>query len=161
MKQVTAKQHAKIHPYLPVQRGNVRISNIVFINAILLRPGEQLQVMRPAGAVRQLVHGLRPVPPLVPQRLTRAAVRRASGAGSGRQGYGLLRPRQHQHQGASRRHRARKKNGPQSIGKSRGGWNTKTHMVSAARSYGIAPVPIGHTAYMWMYDRDDDGCVCE
>ena len=34
MKQITANQYAKIHPYLPVQRGNVRISNIVFINAL-------------------------------------------------------------------------------------------------------------------------------
>ena len=35
MKQITAKQYAKIRPYLLVQRGNVRISNIVFINAVL------------------------------------------------------------------------------------------------------------------------------
>ena len=35
MKQITAKQHVKFHSYLPVQRGNVRISNIVFINAVL------------------------------------------------------------------------------------------------------------------------------
>ena len=35
MKRVTAKQYANIHPCLPVQRGNVRISNIDFINAIL------------------------------------------------------------------------------------------------------------------------------
>ena len=35
MKQITAKQYTKIPPYLPVQRGNVRISNIVFINAVL------------------------------------------------------------------------------------------------------------------------------
>ena len=35
MKQITAKQCAKIHPFLPVQRGNVRISNITFINAVL------------------------------------------------------------------------------------------------------------------------------
>ena len=34
MKHITAKQYAKIHPYLPVQRGNVRISSIVFINAL-------------------------------------------------------------------------------------------------------------------------------
>ena len=56
---------------------------------------------------------------------------------------------------------ARRKKGPQSVGRSRGGRDAKIHMVSAARSHGIAPVPIGHTAYMWMYDRDDDGCVCE
>ena len=37
----------------------------------------------------------------------------------------------HQHQGPSQRHGGPKKNGPQSIGKSRGGWNTKIHMVAA------------------------------
>ena len=35
MKQITAKQYAKIRPFLPVQRGNVRIPNIAIINAIL------------------------------------------------------------------------------------------------------------------------------
>jgi transposase len=38
---------------------------------------------------------------------------------------------QHQYQGAPRWHRRSKKNGPQAIGKSRGGWNTKVHMVAA------------------------------
>ena len=35
MKQTAAKQYAKIRPLLPVQRGNVRISTIDFINAVL------------------------------------------------------------------------------------------------------------------------------
>ena len=35
MKRITAKQYAKIHPCLPVQHRNVRISNIDFINAVL------------------------------------------------------------------------------------------------------------------------------
>ena len=35
MKEITEEQYAKIHPYLPVQRGNVRIPNIIFINALL------------------------------------------------------------------------------------------------------------------------------
>ena len=34
MKRITAKQYAKIHPFLPVQRGNVRIANITFVNAV-------------------------------------------------------------------------------------------------------------------------------
>ena len=38
---------------------------------------------------------------------------------------------QHQRQGASRRDRCVKKNGPQSVGKSRGGWTTKVHLVAA------------------------------
>ena len=35
MKEVTEEDCATIHPYLPVQRGNVRIPNILFSNAIL------------------------------------------------------------------------------------------------------------------------------
>src|SRR6266567_7089197 len=34
-------------------------------------------------------------------------------------------------QGASGRYRGSKKNGPQAIGRSRGGWNTKVHLVAA------------------------------
>jgi len=34
-------------------------------------------------------------------------------------------------QSPSRRHRRVKKNGPQAIGKSRGGWTTKIHMMAA------------------------------
>ena len=30
-----------------------------------------------------------------------------------------------------------------------------------ARRHGIAPVPRGHPAYRWMWDRDGDGVVCE
>jgi len=38
---------------------------------------------------------------------------------------------QHQHQSAPRRHRGAKKNGPQAIGRSRGGCTTKIHLVAA------------------------------
>jgi transposase len=40
-------------------------------------------------------------------------------------------PRQHERQSASRRHRRTQKNGTQAIGKSRGGWNTKVHLIAA------------------------------
>ena len=39
--------------------------------------------------------------------------------------------RQHNCEGAPRWHWCAKKNGPQAIGKSRGGWTTKIHMVAA------------------------------
>ena len=35
MKEITEEQYAKLCHFLPVQRGNVRISNITFINALL------------------------------------------------------------------------------------------------------------------------------
>src|ERR1700689_4261177 len=38
---------------------------------------------------------------------------------------------QHHHQGSPRRHRGAKKNGPQAIGRSRGGCTTKIHLVAA------------------------------
>ena len=35
MKEITEEQYAKLRPFLPIQRGNVRISNITFINALI------------------------------------------------------------------------------------------------------------------------------
>ena len=35
MKETAEEHFAKIHPCLPLQRGNVRIPNIIFINALL------------------------------------------------------------------------------------------------------------------------------
>ncbi len=35
MNEITEEQYAILHPYLPVQRGNVRVSNLTVINAIL------------------------------------------------------------------------------------------------------------------------------
>ncbi|MFP4098933.1 MAG: transposase [Alphaproteobacteria bacterium] len=35
MKSITQEQYDLLHPYLPVQRGNVSISNLTLINAVL------------------------------------------------------------------------------------------------------------------------------
>lgn len=35
MKTITQEQYNLLHPYLPVQRGNVKISNLTLINAVL------------------------------------------------------------------------------------------------------------------------------
>jgi transposase len=55
----------------------------------------------------------------------------------------VRRPGQHQRQGSPRRHGCSKKNGPQAIGKSRGGWNTKIHLVAAddrtALAFALSP----------------------
>ena len=54
---------------------------------------------------------------------------------------------QHCDQSASRWHWGAKKNGPQSIGKSRGGWTTKIHMVAAnartAVTFSLSPGQAG------------------
>ena len=80
-----------------------------------------------------MMHGPRPVPPPVAQRRARAAVRRASGTACARRGCELLRPRQRQCRGASRRYRsAEDERAAKHRGKSRGGWDAKIHMVSAS-----------------------------
>jgi hypothetical protein len=33
--EITEKEYAKIEPHLPIQRGNVEIANMVFLNALL------------------------------------------------------------------------------------------------------------------------------
>ena len=120
----------------------MRISNIVFINALpyVLENGSK---RRAAEALRQLVRGLSPVPPLVRGgALARlfAALRELNAADDDVE---LLRPRQPLRRGASRRHRAQKKNGRQSIGKSRGGWYAKIHMVSASGRQAVIFRPSG------------------
>lgn len=90
-----------------------------------------MQVAWAAEAVRQLAHHLYPDESLVEERGTQPGVREtATGADrahqdrGGRAGFDL-------DQGASGWHGGVKKNGPQAIGKSRGGWNTKIHLVAA------------------------------
>ena len=93
MKQVAAKHCSKIYSFLPVQRGNVRIPYIIFINALpyVMENGCKwcaLQKCFGLGSTSVKVH--------------------PDGTG------------------------AWKTSGPQSIGKSRGGWYANIHMVSAS-----------------------------
>ena len=86
---------------------------------------------RSAQALWQLAHHLHPDEPLVQERGARRRLRktpaRATGAHPGGSRFDGL-----DHcEGASRRHGSVKKNGPQAIGKSRGGWTTKIHLVAA------------------------------
>src|SRR5271163_5360913 len=90
-----------------------------------------LQMAWPTGPVRQLAHHLCADEPLGQERRARPGVREAAtGADSAHQNRGL-RARLDLGEGSPGRHRRVKKNGPQAIGKSRGGWNTKIHMVAA------------------------------
>jgi transposase len=146
MMKLTEDQYELIRPLMPVQRGNVRIANLDVINAVLCRRA-WLQMAWAAGALRQLAHHLH----------ASAAV-----GGSGRAGSivpGVTRtspdprPRrmrrsgQHQRQGSPRRHGRAKKNGAQAIGRSRGGWNTKIHLVAAddrtALTFALSPGQAG------------------
>ena len=98
----------------------------------------RVQVVRSAGAFRQLAYALHTHEPMVEERCARPGVRAvATGADGAHPGRGV-RPGQHQHQGASRRHGGAKENGPQAIGKPRGGWNTRLHMVAADARTAVA-----------------------
>ena len=66
-------------------------------------------------------------PPLTARRRLRETTARAAGPHQNR---GRLDGLDHR-EGSSRRHRCVKKNGPRAIGKSRGGWTTKIHLVAA------------------------------
>ena len=94
--------------------------------------GERLQVARPAETVRKMVHGLRPVPSLVQKRVLErlfAALWEQQEVGEEVVCFGLDSTSVKVHPDGTG---ARKTNGPQSIGKSRGGWNTKIHIVAAS-----------------------------
>src|SRR6201989_214484 len=82
-------------------------------------------------ALRPLAHDLHADESLVQERRSRSGIREvAVGADRADQDRGV-RARLDLDQGASGRHGRSKKNGPQAIGKSRGGWNTKVHLVAA------------------------------
>src|SRR5262245_47500665 len=110
------------------QRGLVQSASL---ECDLVRRRARLQMARSAQAVRQLAHDLHPHEPLVQKRGAGSPVRTVA-ARSDRPhqdrgcGFG-----QHRRESASRWHRGSKKNGTQAIGKSRGGWTTKIHMVAA------------------------------
>src|SRR5271170_2573568 len=90
-----------------------------------------LQMARPSRSVRQLAHDLRADEPLGQKRGARPGVREAAvGADRAHQDRSV-RAGLDFGEGASGWDGRVKKNGPQAIGKSRGGWNTKIHMVSA------------------------------
>ncbi len=91
----------------------------------------RLQMAGIAASIWQLAHRLHPDEPVVQERCARPGFRvsstRAHSAYQDRSGF----HGQYHSQGPSRWNRCVKKNGPQSIGKSRGGWTTKIHMVAA------------------------------
>ena len=95
------------------------------------RGGARLQVARPAVAVRALAHGLHAHVPVDAEGDPGPGAGASAGGAGGSRGRVRAGARQHQREGASGRCGGAKKNGPQAIGKSRGGWNTKLHMVSS------------------------------
>ena len=128
MKQTAAKQYAKIRPLLPVQRGNVWISTIDFINAVLhvLENGCKRRALPERFGNWSAVYARSRSGVL--GRLF-AALREQEAVGEDAVCFGLDSASAEVHPDGTG---ARKTNGPQSIGKSRGGWYAKIHMVSAS-----------------------------
>ena len=129
--ELTQGQYELIEPHLPVQRGNVRIPNLSGAQRYSVRCRTRLQVARTARALRQMAHCLYADEPLVQEWGSRPGVRAAwAGRNSGGQSRCAL-AGQYDGQGASGRDWSVEKNGPQAIGRSRGGLTTKIHMVAA------------------------------
>ena len=129
--EITEEQYARIKDSLPVQRGNVSLPNLQVLNAILYvaeqgckwrglpkRFGQWHTIYTRMN--RWAKNGV----------LDRVFEKLQTGADRAHQDRSLL-ARLDFGQGPSGWHRRFKKNGPQAIGKSRGGWNTKIHMVAA------------------------------
>ena len=128
--EITEAQYHRIADTLPRQRGNVSLDNLQVLNAILY-VAEQGCKWRGLPKRFGNWHTIYADEPLVEERRARPRLRQTAGrADRAHQNRGGLR-RQHNREGSSRRHRGSKKNGPQAVGKSRGGWTTKIHMVAA------------------------------
>src|SRR5258708_26430686 len=120
--EITEAQYERIKDALPVQRGNVRLSNLQVLNAVLYVAEQGCKMARSAEAFRPLAHDLHADESLVQERRSRSGIREvAVRADRADQDRGV-RARLDLDQGASGRDRRSKKNGPQAIGKSRGGW---------------------------------------
>ncbi len=131
--EITQEQYSRIADSLPVQRGNVRLSNLQVLNAILYvaehgckwrglpkRFGNWHTVY--IRMYRWAKNGVldRAFEKLQLEQLVRIRIEALSLDSTSVKvhpdGTGAL-----------------KRNGPQAIGKSRGGWNTKIHMIAADR----------------------------
>src|ERR1035438_7588089 len=91
----------------------------------------RLQMARCAEALRALAYDLYADEPLVQERRFGSCVREDAGRADRPHQDRSVRSRLNLDQGASGWDRRSKKNGPQAIGRSRGGWNTKVHLVAA------------------------------
>jgi hypothetical protein len=76
--ELTRQRYEKIKDSLPLQRGNVRLSNLEVLNAILYVAEQGLQMARPARPVRQLAHHVCADEPLGQERRARPGVREAA-----------------------------------------------------------------------------------
>ncbi len=129
--QLTSEQFAQIAASLPRQRGNVSLDNLQVLNAILHVAANGCKWRARPESYGNWHTNLHAHDALGPGGRARPRVRAtpapAPDAGAHRVGVSEL----HHHAGAPGCGRGAKKNGPQALGRSRGGWSTKLHLVAA------------------------------
>ena len=129
-----------------------------------------------AQRIRRLARDICPGEPLGEKRYTASGISAFAAVGNHPNQSKRGKFRFHLYQSASRRYGCFEKNGPQSVGRTRGGWNTKLHMVAASDRDGVifalsavncgdAPEgrallqqlgPVDHSVYLLM-DRAYEG----
>ena len=135
-----------------------------------------MQMEEAAQRIRRLARDLCPGEPLGEKRCAACSVSAFAAAGNYPDSSKRSESGFHLYQSASGRYGRFEKNGPQSIGRTRGGWNTKLHMVAASDRDGVifalsagncgdAPEgraflqqlgPVAHSVYLLM-DRAYEG----
>ena len=120
--EITEAQYERIAPVLPVQRGNVTAELRCSTDPVCRRAGLQVAMPPRFGNwhtvyTRRLVEEWGARGCLNGEQIVRIKLEAVSWTAPSSR--------------SPRRHGCAKKNGPQSIGKSRGGWTTKIHMVAA------------------------------
>ena len=107
-------QYQRIKAGCRVQRGNVSMTNLQLLNALLY--GAELQMARFAEAFWQLAYHLHADESLEQGWRLGSGLCPAAGGTNPGHSHRTRVLGQHDHQSASRRHRGAKKNGPQAIG---------------------------------------------
>jgi hypothetical protein len=127
--EITRTQYEQIAHCLPTQWGNVSLTNLSVLNTILYVAEQGCKwrgLPKRFGNWHTIYTRM-----LEQERCARPGVRAtAASPDRAHQDRGGV-AGQHPGEGSSRSDRGAKTNGPQAIGKSRGGWTTKIHLVAA------------------------------
>ena len=98
---------------------------------------EWVQVEEAAPRIRRLARDLCPGEPLVEKGSSSSSVSAFAATGNHPDPSKRSKSGFHLYQSASGRYGRCEKNGPQSVGRTRGGWNSKLHMVAASDRDGV------------------------
>jgi len=120
--EISNKEYERIAAYLPVQRGNVEVENVVFLNALLyaIENGCKWRKMPEKYGKWDTIY----------QRARRWSHGASVHGVAERANHQTCVACQHDDKGTPGRSRGREKNGKQCIGKTAGGWNTKLHVCA-------------------------------